>query len=106
MENNYGTISTTIDSIAKARVISKVILDKGLSKCIQINQIDSIYNWESKINEGREYRIEIKLIDKSPIISEIVDVIKQNHTYELPEIIFIPIKVLSREYRSWLNNIN
>ena len=106
MENNYGTISTTIDSIDKARVISKVILDKGLSKCIQISTVNSIYYWKSEINDAVEYRIEIKSIDKSSIVSEIVNVVKKNHTYDIPEIVFTPIRVLSKEYKSWLDDSN
>ena len=106
MENNYGTISTTIDSIDKARVISKIILDKGLSKCIQISTVNSIYYWKSEINDAVEYRIEIKSIDKSSIVSEIVNVVKKNHTYDIPEIVFTPIRVLSKEYKSWLDGSN
>ena len=65
MDNNYGTISTTIDCINKAREISNKIIESELSKCVQISQIESIYKWKSKINNEAEYKIEIKLKNDS-----------------------------------------
>lgn len=102
MDNNYGTISTTIDCINKARKISNTIIESELSKCVQISQIESIYKWKSKINNEAEYKIEIKLKNDSSLKSKIVDTIKENHTYENPEIIFISIEILSKEYEGWL----
>ena len=106
MENNYGVISTTIDNMKKAQEISDKILEKGLSQCVQINKINSIYNWKTKICNNVEYKIQIKSIDDSSIISKITDVIKENHTYEVPEMIFIPIRILTEEYKSWIDSIN
>jgi len=104
MDNNYGVICTTIDCINKAREISNKIIEFELSKCVQINQIESIYKWKSKIDNEKEYKIEIKLKNDSLLKSTIVDMIKATHTYENPEIIFIPIELLSQEYEVWLDS--
>ena len=72
---------------------------------MQINKINSIYNWETKICNNVEYKIQIKSIDKLSIISKITDIVKENHTYEVPEIIFIPIRILTEEYKSWIDSI-
>ena len=104
MDNNYGVISTTIDCIDRAKEISDKIIKYELGKCIQISQIKSIYKWKSKINDEKEYKIEIKLKNDPSLKSKIVNIIKENHTYENPEIIFIPIEILSQEYEIWLND--
>jgi periplasmic divalent cation tolerance protein len=76
-------ISTTFDKELKCIEFAKAILDLKLCACCQISQIRSLYNWKSKLNDEVEFKLECKTLKKN----ELLDYIKNNHSYDLPEII-------------------
>ncbi len=93
-------VITTAWSEEEAKLIAKTALDLGLSKCVQISAITSIYHWEDKIEESDEYRIVIKSSkDHYPKLEEMI---KKLHSYELPQIIMINIDGGSSDYINWL----
>ena len=99
----YIAIETTIDDINKAKLISKELLNKGLSPCIQIiDKVSSLYIWNDKITKNDEVVIKIKTISSN--ISKIKKVINKLHNYENPEIIAYEFKIVSEKYKSWFND--
>ena len=100
----YLIICTTTDNIDVANMISKCILSKKYSPCVQIiSNISSHYIWENKINKSIEYKIDIKTI--SVYKNKVIDIIKNNHNYDIPEIVLSEIEILSKEYKDWFESI-
>ena len=97
----YVMVLSTIDSKSKAQNIAKVLVEQRLAACVQIEQIESIYKWEGKITQEGEYLIRIKsTIDK---YNQIESIIKDMHSYDIPQIIQIPITDGYNKYFEWID---
>ena len=99
----YLIICTTTDNINIANKIAKTILNDKYSPCVQIiPNISSYYIWKNKLNNTIEYKIDIKTC--SLYIKKIIEIIKNNHNYEIPEIISSEIKILDDDYKQWFES--
>ena len=95
-------ILCTINDIDKAKEISKSLLEKHLIACSNIVQnITSLYHWEGKICEDKEYLMILK--SRSDLFEEVKSHIADLHPYEVPEIISLEIADGSKSYLDWLN---
>jgi len=87
--------------IDESETIARVLVEEGLSACVNINpEITSIFRWEGKLEREREALLIIKTQTEN--ISRIVERIKELHSYEVPEIIALPIIGGNREYLDWV----
>lgn len=69
--------------------------------CVSIIKIEkSVYMWTGKIVEKMEYQLVVKTMEKFEIVEK---VIKQNHDYQIPEIISINVNKANKEYLKWAN---
>ena len=101
----YYKITTTTDNKEIANKISKKIIELEYSPCVQIiNNVNSLYRWNNKIEKSLEYKLSIKTIDK--YTKEIIKIIRSLHNYEIPEIIKSNISLENSDYQKWfLENI-
>ena len=96
-------ITTSTNSLKIAKNISKTLLEKKLSPCVQIvGKILSEYIWEGEICSQREFLVLIKC--NSLDIKDITKSIKKLHNYDIPEIIETDIKILDSDYQKWFND--
>jgi periplasmic divalent cation tolerance protein len=95
-------VLTTIDTKENANRLIKLILKYKLAACIQIDEVESYYIWQGKIDQAKEYRLSIKTDARGE--QALIEFIKKNHPYEVPQIIVINVKA-NAEYVSWLKNI-
>ena len=97
----FCNITTTTDKKDIIDKLSKTLLEKKYSPCIQItNPIKSQYFWDGKINSTSEYKIDIKTLDR--LSDQVIALIKSIHNYKVPEIISFPITTKSKDYEKWL----
>jgi len=100
---NFIQITTTVIKLEEAIKITDNILNKKLAACAQIiGPIKSIYWWKNKIENKKEWLCIIKT--KKHFFKKIEKLIKDIHSYELPEITVIPIINGSKEYLKWIDN--
>jgi len=97
---SYGVVLVTVASLSEGQAISTKLIEAKLAACVNLLPIDSIYLWQGKINQDREYQLIIKT-DLSKF-EQLTDKIKTLHSYEVPEIIAIPIVAGSKTYLDWL----
>ena len=102
MVKNYTMIISTYPNKETAKQTAKLLVEKRLAACIQIMPIESVYLWQGKVCDENEVLLFIK--SKSALFDKIADVIKENHTYEIPEIIQIPITDGLPEYMKWIED--
>lgn len=93
-------VQTTTDNKKEAKKIAKVLLKNKLCACVQISKVKSFYYWNGKLCEDKERILSIKT--KKSCFKKIQRKIKENHSYDLPEIIAIPIKKSSKEYKNFV----
>ena len=95
-------ILTTAPHLKAARAIAKSLLTRRLAACVSIKPgWLSSYRWKGRVQTAKEVLLLIKTAERQ--FNKIAAVIRQNHSYQIPEIIAIPIHKGSKEYLSWLN---
>lgn len=91
----------TCASQAEARRLAKAVLDKRAAACVNILRgIESHYWWQGKQQRATEWLLVLKTTRSA--IKEVINVIKHHHSYDTPEIIFLPIITGERRYLAWL----
>ncbi|MBE9187035.1 divalent-cation tolerance protein CutA [Microcoleus sp. LEGE 07076] len=100
MTVNFGVVLVTAVSEAEAENIAKSIVEDKLAACVSLSPIRSIYTWQGEIHSESEWQLVIKT-DLAKF-EALKTKIQQLHSYEVPEIIAIPIVAGSEAYLDWL----
>jgi periplasmic divalent cation tolerance protein len=96
-----AVIYSTIDKIQDARRIAHILVEEQLVACVNIiPRIESIYKWKGKIENDEEVVIIAKTVDAN--VKKTIQRIKQLHTYELPDIIVLPIIGGLKDYLDYI----
>ncbi len=94
-------VLVTTASLREARKIARHLVDSKLAACVNISQpIRSVYRWEGKIADQKEYLLFIKTA--RDLFPELKTAISTIHSYHTPEIICVPIIDGSRNYLEWI----
>ena len=94
-------IYSTTGSIEEARKIARTLVEEKVVACVNIiPKIESIYRWKGKIEEDNECVLLAKTTDKN--IDKAVQRIKELHSYDVPDIVAIPITHGFKEYLDWV----
>ena len=93
-------IQTTCASLEEAQKIAKLLVKKRLAACVQITDCHSIYSWNDEICSDSEKLLSIKT--KKEHFEKVQRKIKENHSYDLPEIVQIEIANASKEYLKFI----
>jgi periplasmic divalent cation tolerance protein len=98
---SYIQLTTTTAKKEDAEKIAFYLVDRKIAACVQVaGPITSIYRWKGNIETAEEWQCIIK--SRKNLYDEIEKAIRAVHTYEVPEIIAIPIVAGSGDYLKWL----
>lgn len=101
MSDKLSIFIVSCPTIDLAKTISKALIELSLAGCVNIiTSVRSIYMWNDTIQDEAECMLLIK--SHSSKYLEITNEVKKLHTYDVPEIIEIPIKYAEEEYGKWL----
>jgi len=92
-------IFTTVDDEKKAKELAQGLLKERLAACISLWSAESRYWWNNAIEEAQEVVLKIKTSPEK--VEEVVAFLKENHPYELPEILVLEGKA-EGEYGKWV----
>jgi len=82
--------------------IGKEMVNAKLAACANIiTGIQSIYRWDGKVVQEQEVLLILKSI--KPRYRALEKAIKAMHTYEIPEIIALPVKEGLDRYIGWVS---
>ncbi len=99
--SNYITVLITTASIQEAREIAKVLLERRKIACANlIPKVESHFWWQDKLDSAEESLLIAK--SKAALLPEIVTLVKEAHSYQVPEIIALPIIGGSQDYLEWI----
>ena len=94
-------VLVTAGSEEEARTISHKLIHEELVACVNIvPAVQSIFQWEGKITEETESLLILKTTNH--VFPKLEAAIKTHHSYSVPEIIALPIKIGSLDYLSWV----
>jgi len=93
----------TAGSEEEAHKIAKLLVNEKKAACVNIVPgVDSLFHWKGKIDLARESLLLVKT--RASLFPEIVSLVKEIHSYEVPEIIALPIIGGSEDYLNWLDS--
>lgn len=102
MADKYIIVLVTCASRREAENISDKLLEKRLIACSNIaGNIESKFRWKGKVCKVRECLMFLKALNSD--FRQIEKTVKSLHSYEVPEIVSIPIFRGSRDYLKWVD---
>jgi periplasmic divalent cation tolerance protein len=94
-------ILVTCSSSEEAETIGNLLVAKRLAACVNvIPEIRSIFFWEGKISKEKEVLLIAKT--RRELFDSVEKEVKRVHSYDLPEIIALPVVTGSKEYLEWI----
>ena len=102
MEAKANVLITTVDSDELAMQLAETLISKRLAACVQQMPIKSHYRWEGKV----QCDAEIMLLIKTSVgaLDVAIAAIENIHSYNVPEIITLPVTGGSAAYLKWLDS--
>jgi periplasmic divalent cation tolerance protein len=101
MKSEFIVVLVTSGSEEEALKIAHSLVEKHLAACVNlISSIRSLYRWEGKISDEKEYLLIIKT--QKQRFEELEKEVKSLHSYSVPEIISLPIVEGSSAYLNWI----
>jgi len=98
----YIVIFVTAANIQEAEKISSQLVNKKLIACANIVEgVKSLFWWQGKVDSAREVLLVIK--SKKSKLAAIIKEVKSLHSYEVPEIIAMPIIAGDKDYLRWID---
>jgi periplasmic divalent cation tolerance protein len=100
-DSMFYLVLTTTKGRAEAKRITDRIIREKLAACVNIvPNTSSTYHWKGKIERSRETLLLIKTSGEK--LDKLIKKIKELHSYEVPEIIALPIERGLPKYLKWL----
>ena len=100
-ESPYLVLFVTASNIEEAQEIADGVLSRRKAACVNIvSGVSSFFWWQGKIDSAQENLLIIKT--KASLLGEIVTLISQIHSYDVPEIIALPIIGGNQDYLEWI----
>jgi periplasmic divalent cation tolerance protein len=97
----FQLVLTTAGSDEQAVTIARALVDRRLAACVNIvSAVCSIYRWEGKIEEEEEKLLIVKTSRR--LFPQVQQAIRELHSYDLPEVLAIPIVTGDPDYLNWL----
>jgi periplasmic divalent cation tolerance protein len=85
----------------EAAGIAKTLVEEKLAACVNIiRNVRSIYRWQGKIQDDAEVLLIVKT--QNSRFRALCERVKELHSYEVPEVISLPITQGSQDYLKWL----
>jgi len=102
-DGKYCLVMATCPNNQEAEKLARSLVESHLAACVQITGITSYYEWKNKVNKDEERLLLIKTLTKR--YGEIEKFIARHHSYDVPEIIAMPIHNGSDAYLHWIDEI-
>jgi periplasmic divalent cation tolerance protein len=86
----------------EAERIARALVVEMLAACVNIVPgVTSVYHWQGEIQQDQEWLLVAK--SRRDVLNDLVQRIQALHSYDLPEIIALPLVGGSEAYLRWLD---
>lgn len=103
IKEKYIVVLVTAPSKKEANTLAECLVNERVAACINIiNGIDSIFRWKGKLEKSRESILIIKTRER--LFPRIEQVVKRCSSYELPEVLALPVEVGKTDYLRWIKS--
>jgi len=80
--------------------IARMLIDRRLVACVNVQPVQSYYRWQGEVCNDAEHLLIIKTTRENA--GDVIAAIRAAHSYEIPEIIVLPIIAGYAPYLSWV----
>lgn len=87
-------------AVNESAKIAQILVKEKLAACVNVVEVNSYFKWKGEFSEDEEALLIIKTEKKK--MDRLIERIKEVHSYELPEIIAIPIVAGYDKYLAWM----
>jgi len=95
-------VFSTCDSEEQAGRVARALVEQRLAACVNIvANARSIYRWKGEIEDTAEWMLIIK--SRRDLMEQLRIAIGKIHSYEVPELLAIPVVDGSESYFAWLD---
>ncbi len=97
----YVVLFITTADDEEAQLISRVLLEQRKAACVNIvPRVSSLFWWQGKILQAEESLLVVKT--RAKLLDEIIKLVKEIHSNDVPEIIALPIVGGSQDFLDWV----
>lgn len=95
-------VFVTAPTAKLARSIAEKLVAAKLAACVNVvERVQSVFFWQGKIEKSGEALLVIK--SKKRLLPRLVRFVRSLHSYEVPEIIALPVVGGYRPYLRWID---
>jgi periplasmic divalent cation tolerance protein len=104
MNSEYIIVLVTTANKVEAEKIAQTLLKERLIACANIlNPVTSFFFWSGKIDKAEECLMVMK--SRRDLFAELAECLKGLHSYEVPEVLAIPVVEGSAAYLAWMGEV-
>jgi periplasmic divalent cation tolerance protein len=97
-------VLVTAGSRKEGRKLAAALVGRKLAACINIiDGVESLFFWKGKTQSSRECLLVIK--SRKDKLAQLTRLVKSMHSYDVPEIIALPIVAGDKEYLRWIDAV-
>lgn len=98
----YLVVFITSSSYEEARKIADALVSQRKAACVNIvPRVNSLFRWKGKIEDAEESLLVVKT--RAKLFPDVVSTVKDIHSYEVPEIIALPVIEGNPDYLKWMD---
>ncbi|MFA5356488.1 MAG: divalent-cation tolerance protein CutA [Candidatus Omnitrophota bacterium] len=87
----------------EAEAIARSLVEERLAACVNIIEgVSSLFRWQGKVEKASEALLIVK--SRKALMNKLIKKIKSLHSYELPEIIALPVISGEKRYLEWVDD--
>ena len=92
----------TAGSQREAETIATALVSEMLAACVNIVPgITSVYHWQGELMRDQEWLLLAK--SRRDVLDELIRRVQELHSYDLPEVIALPLAGGSQAYLEWID---
>lgn len=95
-------VLVTCGNADEASRIARTLVDQRLAACVNISTpVRSIYRWQGKLADEQEVLLVVKTA--RPLFDRVRRAVEKLHSYQVPEVVCLPIIDGAPNYLNWLS---
>lgn len=97
-------VLVTAGSVDEAERLAEALVQEKLAACVNVLPgVTSVYRWEGAVQRDTEVLMLVKT--QRPLLDRLVAQVQARHSYDVPEIVALPIVAGSQPYLRWLTEV-
>ena|ERR1041385_5971006 len=101
MATRYRVVLITVPDKKVGLKLTQGLVDGNLAACVNfIPGVESYYRWKGKVEKSSEVLLLAKT--QKHLVDTIASYVRENHPYELCEVVSLPVTEGSKAYLEWI----